>query len=116
MPITTRSILRWLRNCKNSGEAIHRIVCERGYSNGLGHFVQYYGGDTLDASLLLLPLVGFLPADDPRIGNTIAAIERNLMEGGLVRRGPAAAARPGRRRIRRLLMLASGLLQDAGPR
>ena len=70
------------------GEAIHRIVCERGYSNGLGHFVQYYGGDTLDASLLLLPLVGFLPADDPRIGNTIAAIERNLMEGGLVRRKP----------------------------
>ena len=70
------------------GEVIHRIVCERGYSNELGHFVQYYGGDTLDASLLLLPLVGFLPADDPRIANTIAAIERNLMEGGLVRRKP----------------------------
>ena len=70
------------------GEVIHRTVCERGYSNQLGYFVEYYGGSTLDASLLLLPLVGFLPADDPRIANTIAAIERSLMEGGLVRRKP----------------------------
>ena len=70
------------------GEVIHRTVCERGYSNDLGHFVQHYGSDTLDASLLLLPLVGFLPADDPRIAGTIAAIERDLMEGGLVRRKP----------------------------
>ncbi|MGA7810783.1 glycoside hydrolase family 15 protein [Bradyrhizobium sp.] len=74
---------------KKLGEAMHRAICERGYSSNLGHFVQYYGGDTLDASLLLLPLVGFLPADDPRIANTIAAIERNLMDGGLVRRKPA---------------------------
>jgi GH15 family glucan-1,4-alpha-glucosidase len=63
-------------------------VCERGYSNDLGHFVQHYGSDTVDASLLLLPLVGFLPADDPRIVGTIVAIERDLMEGGLVRRKP----------------------------
>lgn len=69
-------------------ELIHRTVCERGYSGDLGHFVQHYGSDTLDASLLLLPLVGFLPVDDPRIASTIAAIERNLMEGGLVRRKP----------------------------
>ncbi len=65
---------------------IHRTVCERGYSSDLGRFVQHYNSDTLDASLLLLPLVGFLPADDPRIAGTIAAIERELMEGGLVRR------------------------------
>jgi GH15 family glucan-1,4-alpha-glucosidase len=65
---------------------IHRTVCERGYSSELGHFVQHYGDDTLDASLLLLPLAGFLPADDPRIAGTIAAIERRLMDGGLVRR------------------------------
>jgi GH15 family glucan-1,4-alpha-glucosidase len=65
---------------------IHRTVCERGYSSDLGHFVQHYGSDTLDASLLLLPLVGFLPVDDPRIAGTIAAVECNLMEGGLVRR------------------------------
>jgi GH15 family glucan-1,4-alpha-glucosidase len=70
------------------GGVIHRNVCECGYSNELGHFVQYYGGDKLDASLLLLPLVGFLPAGDRRIANTIAAIERGLMEGGLVRRKP----------------------------
>ena len=70
------------------GEVIHRTVCERGYSNDLGHFVQHYGGDTLDASLLLLPLVGFLPVADPRIAGTIVAIERDLMEGGLIRRKP----------------------------
>ncbi len=69
-------------------EVIHRTVCERGYSSDLGHFVQHYSSDTLDASLLLLPLVGFLPVDDPRIASTIAAIERDLMEGGLVRRKP----------------------------
>ena len=69
-------------------DVIHRTVCERGYNSDLGHFVQYYGGDTLDASLLLLPLVGFLPVDDPRIAGTIAAIERDLMQGGLVRRKP----------------------------
>ena len=67
---------------------IHRTVCERGYSGDLGHFVQHYGSDTLDASLLLLPLVGFLPVADPRIAGTIAAIERDLMDGGLVRRKP----------------------------
>jgi GH15 family glucan-1,4-alpha-glucosidase len=68
---------------------IHQTVCERGYSAGAGHFVQRYDGETLDASLLLLPLVGFLPADDPRIAGTIAAVERELMEGGLVRRKAA---------------------------
>ena len=67
---------------------IHQTVCERGYSSHLGHFVQRYGGDALDASLLLLPLVGFLPIDDPRVASTIAAIERDLMDGGLVRRKP----------------------------
>ena len=48
--------------------------------------MQYFGGDTLDASLLLLPLVGFLPADDPRIKGTVEAIGRDLMVDGLVRR------------------------------
>ena len=69
-------------------QTIHRTVCERGYNSDLGHFVQSHGGDALDASLLLLPLVGFLPVDDPRIARTIAAIERDLIEGGLVRRKP----------------------------
>ncbi len=68
---------------------IHQTVCERGYSSSRGHFVQRYDGEALDASLLLLPLVGFLPADDPRMAGTIAAIERELMDGGLVRRKAA---------------------------
>ena len=51
-----------------------------------GSFVQYYGGDELDASLLLLPLVGFLPPEDPRIKGTVAAIQRELTVDGLVLR------------------------------
>ena len=70
-------------------DTIHHTVCERGYSASRGYFVQHYGSEVLDASLLLLPLVGFLPADDPRMGGTIAAIERELMDGGLVRRKAA---------------------------
>jgi GH15 family glucan-1,4-alpha-glucosidase len=65
---------------------IHETVCRAGYSDERGSFVQYFGGDTLDASLLLLPLVGFLPPDDPRIQGTVEAIGRDLMVDGLVRR------------------------------
>lgn len=68
---------------------IHEEVCRRGYDVSRGHFVGYYGSTELDASLLLLPLVNFLPVADPRMAATIAAIERGLMEGGLVRRKPA---------------------------
>ena len=68
---------------------IHETVCRKGFDAGRGHFVNYYGGSALDASLLILPLVKFLPADDPRITGTIAAVERELMDGGLVRRKPA---------------------------
>ena len=71
-------------------DVIHQTVCTRGYDAVLGHFVQAYGNKELDASLLILPLVGFLPATDPRIAGTIAAIEKQLMEGGLVRRKAAA--------------------------
>ncbi|MBA2935193.1 glycoside hydrolase family 15 protein [Sphingomonas sp. CGMCC 1.13654] len=73
---------------------IHATVCERGYSIERGHFVQHYGSTTLDASLLLLPLVNFLPATDPRIVSTIAAIERDLVDGGLVRRKMAGSDEP----------------------
>jgi GH15 family glucan-1,4-alpha-glucosidase len=52
----------------------------------LGSFVQAYDGSELDACLLLLPAVGFLPASDPRVQGTIKAIERNLMQGGFVLR------------------------------
>ncbi len=67
-------------------EAIHNDVCERGFDNKLGSFVRSYGSKELDASLLLLPAIGFLPPHDPRIIGTIEAIERGLMHDGLVRR------------------------------
>jgi GH15 family glucan-1,4-alpha-glucosidase len=67
-------------------DAIHAQVCERGFDQELGSFVQSYGSKELDASLLLLPLVGFLPASDPRIRGTIEAIETNLLQDGLVLR------------------------------
>jgi GH15 family glucan-1,4-alpha-glucosidase len=61
-------------------------VCTHGYNDKLGTFVQAYGSDQLDASLLLLPCVGFLPVNDPRIAGTVAAIERTLIRNGLVMR------------------------------
>jgi GH15 family glucan-1,4-alpha-glucosidase len=67
-------------------DRIHAEVCEQGYDEALNSFVQSYGSKELDASLLLLPLVGFLPADDPRIIGTIAAVERELLQDGLVLR------------------------------
>src|SRR5690606_18342632 len=66
--------------------AIHDDIVSRGFDAGRNSFVQYYGGTALDASLLLLPQTGFLPPDDPRIAGTIAAIERELVADGLVRR------------------------------
>jgi GH15 family glucan-1,4-alpha-glucosidase len=67
---------------------IHRDVCTRGFNPERNSFVQYYGSKSLDASLLMIPLVGFLPANDPRIVSTLAAIERELMYKGLVLRYP----------------------------
>jgi GH15 family glucan-1,4-alpha-glucosidase len=67
---------------------LHDEVCREGYDSERDSFVQYYGADHLDASLLLIPLVGFLPADDPRVKGTVAAIQRELMVDGLVHRYP----------------------------
>jgi GH15 family glucan-1,4-alpha-glucosidase len=67
-------------------DEIHREVCEKGFDETLGSFVQSYGSQELDASLLLLPLVGFLPAADPRIRGTIEAVERELLQDGFVLR------------------------------
>ncbi|NPU09384.1 glycoside hydrolase family 15 protein [Bradyrhizobium sp. 83002] len=67
-------------------ETIHRDVCEKGFDAGLGSFVESYGSGLLDASLLLLPAVGFLPCSDARIRGTIAAIERHLLRDGFVLR------------------------------
>jgi len=66
--------------------AIHAQVCDAGFDASRACFVQRYGAPDLDASLLMIPLVGFLPPDDPRVRATVEAIERELMIGGLVRR------------------------------
>jgi GH15 family glucan-1,4-alpha-glucosidase len=65
---------------------IHRDVCECGYSERRGAFVQSYGSDELDAALLLIPITGFLPATDPRVLSTVEAIQRELTVDGLVQR------------------------------
>jgi GH15 family glucan-1,4-alpha-glucosidase len=65
---------------------IHAEVCERGFNCTRGCFVQAYGSTQLDASLLLLPTTGFLPASDPRVKATIEAIERELLCDGFVMR------------------------------
>ncbi|UFZ03789.1 glycoside hydrolase family 15 protein [Bradyrhizobium ontarionense] len=73
---------RWTR----LRDTIHRDVCENGYDAGLDSFVDSYGSQLLDASLLLLPAVGFLPSSDPRIRGTIEAIEQHLLRDGFVLR------------------------------
>jgi GH15 family glucan-1,4-alpha-glucosidase len=65
---------------------IHADICAHGYNSERGAFTQYYGSPELDASLLMMPLVGFLPARDPRIVATIEHIERELTVDGLVLR------------------------------
>jgi GH15 family glucan-1,4-alpha-glucosidase len=73
---------RW----RNLRDTICRSVCENGFDSGQNTFVECYGSHLLDASVLLLPSVGFLPPTDPRIRGTIAAIERQMMRDGFVLR------------------------------
>jgi GH15 family glucan-1,4-alpha-glucosidase len=73
---------RW----RNMRAEIHADVCRHGFSQRLNTFVQSYGSEETDASLLMLPLVGFLPATDPRLLGTVAAIERTLVQNGFVDR------------------------------
>jgi GH15 family glucan-1,4-alpha-glucosidase len=69
-------------------KAIHQEVCQKGFDPALNSFVQYYGSQDLDASLLMIPLVGFLPHGDSRAAGTVHAIEQNLMRDGFVDRYP----------------------------
>jgi GH15 family glucan-1,4-alpha-glucosidase len=73
---------RWREQCRK----IHDDVCRRGFDPDLGSFVRSYGSKELDASLLLLPTLGFLPPADPRVRGTVEAIERKLLVNGLVMR------------------------------
>lgn len=76
-------------------EQIHADICRNGYNAEVGAFVQCYGGKGLDASLLLIPLVGFLPPSDPRVLSTVDAVQRGLMSDGLVLRYDSAALDDG---------------------
>jgi GH15 family glucan-1,4-alpha-glucosidase len=76
-------------------DEIHHDVCRNGFNAELGSFVQAYGSKALDASLLLLPMVGFLPPSDPRIIGTVRAIEHHLMVDGFVLRYNTEATKDG---------------------
>ncbi|HEX4024237.1 MAG TPA: glycoside hydrolase family 15 protein, partial [Steroidobacteraceae bacterium] len=67
-------------------QTIHDEVCRNAYNTDIGAFAQSYGSKELDASVLLMPLVGFLPPSDPRVRSTVEAIETGLMADGFVRR------------------------------
>jgi GH15 family glucan-1,4-alpha-glucosidase len=75
-----------LSEWKRVRKAIHDRVCRDGYDSGLNSFTQAFGSKLLDASLLMIPLVGFLPPEDPRVLGTIAAVEKHLRKDGFVAR------------------------------
>jgi GH15 family glucan-1,4-alpha-glucosidase len=74
---------------------IHEEVCARGFDARAGTFVQSYGDPALDAALLMMPLVGFLPATDPRVRGTVSAIEQQLVVDGFVHRYDTSVTRDG---------------------
>ncbi|AZM87784.1 glycoside hydrolase family 15 protein [Streptomyces sp. W1SF4] len=80
-------------------DEVHRDVCEKGYDPERGTFTQYYGSRELDAATLLIPRVGFLPPDDPRVIGTVDAVREELGSSGLIRRysteGPSVDGLPG---------------------
>src|SRR5262249_56981132 len=80
-PLQTR-LYRW----RALRERIRSNLLKRGFNTRIGAFTQSYGSDDLDASVLLIPHMGFLPADDPRMLSTVAAIEKGLTSDGFVYR------------------------------
>jgi GH15 family glucan-1,4-alpha-glucosidase len=85
------NVRRWRRVCAE----IHAEVCAKGFNKRLNSFVQSYGSKALDASCLRILLVGFLPAEDPRIIGTVEAIEKGLMKDGFVQRYKTTAHADG---------------------
>jgi glucoamylase len=75
-----------LEHWREVRDRIHAEICAQAWNEGLGAFTQYYGGSELDAALLVMPTVGFLPATDPRFQSTVEAINRTLREGVFVDR------------------------------
>jgi GH15 family glucan-1,4-alpha-glucosidase len=76
-------------------DQIHADVCENGFNRRVNAFVQAYESDLIDASLLLMPLVGFLPATDPRVRSTVECIEKELLVDGFVLRYDSEATDDG---------------------
>lgn len=85
------SVRRW----RAVADEIHADVCAKGFDPGLGSFVQSYGSKQVDASLLQIALVGFLPADDPRVLGTIEAVQKRLMWNGLLLRYDSGVVEDG---------------------
>jgi GH15 family glucan-1,4-alpha-glucosidase len=75
-----------IEDWKTIRETIHREICANAFDSNKNSFMQAYGSTQLDASLLLMPVFGFLPGSDPRVKSTVEAIERELMPDGLVLR------------------------------
>ncbi|MEU9300796.1 glycoside hydrolase family 15 protein [Streptomyces sp. NPDC048269] len=94
-PLMAGELDRW----RAIRDEVHRDVCEKGYDPERGTFTQYYGSSELDAATLLIPRVGFLPPDDPRVIGTVDAVREELGRSGLVRRytteGPSVDGLPG---------------------
>jgi GH15 family glucan-1,4-alpha-glucosidase len=88
---TAGDAARYRRSC----EAIHREVCEHGWDEDRNTFTQSYGSEALDAALLLIGRMGFLPNDDPRVVGTIDAVQRELMQDGFVVRYPSDESNDG---------------------
>ena len=65
---------------------IHDVICNEGFNEGMGTFTSFFGGQTFDSSLLLLPKIGFLPMSDKRMSGTVETIERHLVTDGMVHR------------------------------
>ncbi|WP_246609145.1 glycoside hydrolase family 15 protein, partial [Nonomuraea rhizosphaerae] len=82
----TGPVERW----RQVRDEIHAEICHKGFDSRRNTFTQSYGSTALDAALLLMPMIGFLPADDPRVAGTVAAIEKELMSDGFVLRYPVA--------------------------
>lgn len=86
-----KSIEKWglegpLERWRAVRDAVHADICTKGFDPGINSFVQYYGAAEIDASVLMMVMVGFLPLDDPRLVGTVAAVERLLMPHGFVQR------------------------------
>jgi len=106
-------VARW----RQLAARIHEEVCRCGFNAERNAFVQHYGSKELDAALLLMPQVGFLPVDDPRVVGTVRAIERELSRRtghALPQSGACRGVASGRGRVPRVLVLASGRPDHVG--